>query len=417
MEPEPQPPQLPPTLSAPAFAAHWRTLDGAGRKRAAEQAAQALHRAWRTGYHVDDVPPALWSWDPDTLVPSPPPYEQGDAAGAGTASRLALAAGLWLWSEWPGFGAVQQRCFLRALATAAGLSDSDRRNLERRAWGRLRGEGLQRAADIRDEVRQFVLDSCRQSVGARGLWRPDPRWNAAEFRRAIEVSLRSPEVTAKRSAINTVVRATLSGFDVAIKRFGPPARHRRWTYRWRASRARRAWIAGEVFRRLGLVTPEPLGFLEVLRDGRTTESYLITAWVDAVHLRDEVTTRPEAASAGPREDFRRAWLGLLWRGVYHADTKLENVLALRDVQGVGRYAWIDLECVHLAGLLTPYRVVRNLVQINGALPDTTGGRARMDFLARLPGHWARLKHPWCRRFIARWTARRQHREVRGRCAS
>lgn len=286
---------------------------------------------------------------------------------------------------------------------------------------------LSPAAEAARVYRGILAEASREADRSRGrlrgLWRGGPAAGAADLERAIAAAEAAPGKILKSGPRIRVLRATLFGRDALVKRYDLSRLSDRAKYLFRPSRARRAWAAGRALARLGIPTPEPLGFLEVYAGPVAVRSYAITAFMpDARSARKWI--KPWFARQSPpfREAFRQELLETLLtlyrKGVYHADTKAANLL-LRAPEDPARRAffWIDLECVKFGVVPTRHQIVRNLVQLNGSLGSKVSEDDRMAFLRDMAAHYPWLMKPDVAPRIRAWTRRRLLKELRLWCGS
>jgi hypothetical protein len=140
----------------------------------------------------------------------------------------------------------------------------------------------------------------------------------------------------------------------------------------RGTRARRAWICGNGLEARGFATGRPLAWAGrwlVMQDAGPA----LDVWV-----RDEFA----GSSAEVRAELAASLGGLLAalhrRGVYHADLKANNV-----VWSPGRAPrLLAYGRVRFARQVSRRRRVKNLAQLNAALPDEVPGTLREAALAR-----------------------------------
>lgn len=257
----------------------------------------------------------------------------------------------------------------------------------------------------------------------RGCWLPDPARTPDALAQEIEAALRDGRVTViKDGRAIRVVRAVLFGVDSFLKIYRTDTPGRRWKYRFRASRAWRAWAAAHTLLRRGIPTPEPLGLLERREGGWPAESiYLCRPVGGALDARQWMergwaswTPDQRAAAAASLRAYLCAWFR---SGMYHADTKASNILVAGGEPPERHPALlaIDLECVDLKRGATRWRILRNLVQLNGSLAHVVDAAERRRFLEALADDFPWLASGWALRIIGAWTARRLGRERRGIC--
>lgn len=231
----------------------------------------------------------------------------------------------------------------------------------------------------------------------------------------------SPGRVLKQSRVNLSVRTCLLDREVVLKRFNLPRPYLRLKYRWRASRARRAWAAARTLADLGIGTPPPLGFIERSVRGWPAESYAITAYSpDAQPARRWIKARLHRQSAAFRAAFAHDLLSTLLtlyrHRIYHADTKTNNLLLVApDHPQERRFRWIDLECVQFGVRPTRRRVLRNLVQLNGSVGSKLPDADRLAFLDQLAAEFPWADAPRVAETIRRRTLHRLQREIQGVC--
>ena len=138
------------------------------------------------------------------------------------------------------------------------------------------------------------------------------------------------------------------------------------------SGARRAWLCGNGLQARGFSTGRPLAWVGrwlVMHDGGQTLDH----WVQSEFARASVAVRDELA----------ACLGSLLatlhrRGVYHADLKANNILWSPG----GSARLVDYGSVHFGARVSRRRRVKNLAQLNAALPDQVPNALREAAFAR-----------------------------------
>lgn len=210
----------------------------------------------------------------------------------------------------------------------------------------------------------------------------------------------------RREAGESALRAALGGVaDATPLKVGPSSRlvrHGAWILKEHASprRARAAWIAGHGLEARGFSTGRALAWAGrwiVMEDAGPT----LIDWVDEQFARAPDDVRRQMAFA--LADLLAA---LHRRGVYHADLKANNI------------AWtpgaaprlLDYGRVGFGRRVGRRRRVKNLAQLNAAIPDTVPCTIRELVLERylatsdFSGDAARL-----RRDVIALSLRRQHR--------
>ena len=253
-------------------------------------------------------------------------------------------------------------------------------------------------------------------------WSPGPLPATAELLEALRDAEERPARTLKwRSTINRVFRVDLLGEDVVIKTYDLLSAGQRLRYRWRTSRGRRAWAAGETFRQLGIATPQPLGWIEWPGPDGTPRSMYISRWFGEGAparrwIKAHLHRRDPAFRSALRGELLDALVTLYDHGIYHADTKTSNLLLAHPEDPARRaWAWIDLECVRFNVRPTRRRLLRNLVQLNGSIGSKLPDDDRLAFLQALAQRYPGLDDPGLPDRLRRWTRRRLQRELDGQC--
>jgi tRNA A-37 threonylcarbamoyl transferase component Bud32 len=139
-----------------------------------------------------------------------------------------------------------------------------------------------------------------------------------------------------------------------------------------AAAARRAWIGGNGLEARGIATCRPIawaGTFLVMEDGGAT----LSDWVDADFAKSSEKERAELADA-----LGDLLARLHARGVYHADLKANNVV-WRPGEAP---RLLDYGNVRFGSRVSRRRRVKNLAQLNAALPDAVPGALRDAALAR-----------------------------------
>jgi len=276
-----------------------------------------------------------------------------------------------------------------------------------------------RAASLyRASIQEEHPDGEGSHPALRCEWHPDAAVDARALLAAVERIEQEPETTTlKNNPIIRVMRANLFGHDTLIKRYSLPRRIDRIKYRFRASRARRAWAAARTLLGLGIPTPEPLGFLEVYEGSLATRSYIFTEFMaDAVSTyawcKANYHHRPPEWREQFRADLLASFLSLYDRGIYHADTKTPNVLMTHPDDPARRtFYWIDLECVNAGVTPSRHEIVRNLVQLNGSFRHWVPDEDRLAFLRDIARRYPWLDRPRIINKIRRWTVKRWRNEI------
>lgn len=198
-----------------------------------------------------------------------------------------------------------------------------------------------------------------------------------------------------------------AGERLVLKRFARTLRDR-----IRPDRARRAYAAAKTLEALGLPTLDVRGVA-----ARPEGNYFAYRFIpDAVTARDWIQPRMHRQSDGVREAAMDVLLTrlveLYHHGLYHADTKTENVLVVLDGMTARSSLWVDLEDLAPARL-TRRRLFRNLAQLNGSLCRRISRRDRLQFLERLAEYVPGAREPGLAERVEALTRVRLARELSG----
>ena len=135
----------------------------------------------------------------------------------------------------------------------------------------------------------------------------------------------------------------------------------------RPSRARRAFVNGEMIEALGFHPPRSVCFIEEWRAGFIQESALITEAIkDAPEVRcyiDTVTTGSVQLRRQFLQSLGRAVGAMHSRGVHHGDMRVGNILC-RFLHDEFVFYWLDNERTKRYATLPMSRRINNLVQLN-----------------------------------------------------
>ncbi len=404
-------------MIAPLAPLTWKSLKATWSARPARErrghlaaAASLLHALWSQHHDL-----AALNWDDVAFesienkirayAPTALPVRRREISQATLIHLLVRwqnEARLWL-------SPFEQAFFLQTLLLRDGVDPATRKLTQRQATEWTNNE-------IRARARSIYQTALKTPSAHKWIAAPDMTFH--EMSSAVEDALTSQaSVAVKKGERIHVIRANLMGQDVLIKRYILRGAVERLKYRWRASRARRAWAAAAAMRAMNVRTPEPLGFWERREGGVVADSLFITRFIEpSIPAYRFLKRHYRQYNADARERFRKelldAYLSIERAGLHHADTKLSNLLVRHpDNETQRELLWIDLECIAAGARPTRHRVVRNLVQMNGSMRRWISENDRMSFLRDL----ARV-HPWVisRRVISKiktWTRRRLLREL------
>ena len=136
----------------------------------------------------------------------------------------------------------------------------------------------------------------------------------------------------KDDIATTVVRTMWSGRDVVIKRYNYRGFVRTLANVVRGSRAKRAWRNGQLLKRIGVATPEPLAFLETKKIGLVRESFLITPYIEGTNFHHYIRNEnlPTEQRRRVIEKIKNTLDTLSLHKTSHGDTKPSNFLVAAD---------------------------------------------------------------------------------------
>lgn len=248
-------------------------------------------------------------------------------------------------------------------------------------------------------------------------WIPDANVKPEHLLALVNDAENAPgSTTIKEDRRTKVMRTRLLGYDVIIKQYRLTTFSERIKYLFRCSPARRFWAASRTMQAFCIPTPQPLGLIEIHCGGVPVQSRIISACLnESLTVRQWFETGAGALPADQKEMFADQLSTLLQSlyacGLYHRDTKCENILITHPYDPAQRTLhWIDLECVQCKAHPSRHDIIRNLVQLNGSICHVVSKEDRMIFLSRM----ARI-YPWVIREdavlrIQNWTYRRLEKE-------
>ena len=157
-----------------------------------------------------------------------------------------------------------------------------------------------------------------------------PAWDRPEMRawcEGLEVlaSTAHPDVVIYRGR-NLIFRATADGHEIAVKRFPVTSVGKRLVYRFRATKAVRAFDHGVRLLEIGVGTPSPFAAVEVRRDGWPVVSYFCSSFVPKF-LEARALRFPDAPDRARLLGLLGGFVGRLHElGVLHLDLTAGIVL-------------------------------------------------------------------------------------------
>lgn len=129
---------------------------------------------------------------------------------------------------------------------------------------------------------------------------------------------------------NLIFRELVAGEEVAVKRFPVTSPGKRFVYRWRASKAVRAFDHAVRLEALGVGTPRPLAAVEVRRGSSPVASYYCSAYLPEFREARELRF-PDAAGRACLLPLLGEFVGRLHElGILHRDLTAGNILLVSD---------------------------------------------------------------------------------------
>ena len=385
----------------------WTKLDWAQRK----SLATGLHKLWKSGVPLNKLSffeagqLALGAqYQPQNLYPSGKPISQDEIMH--TLADWRLETRSWM----PARSALR---FFTSFLSPEPVDHPTRYELAKLIQQRVDSRSRQRARTL---YKNYLFDGQSKMGAIRGFWLGDPTIEPATLLMEIQaIEQDGATEIIKNQDRNCVMRASLFGEDALIKRYDLKSTIEKLKYRFRVSRARRAWAASRTLNALEIRTPRPLGVLEVFEHGIPVRSYVINQFMDGTcNVNDWMVNHYLNLNPEDRTSFRKELLGSLLSlyeaGLYHKDTKSFNIL-VPDKPADHTFFWIDLECLQPGVELTPHRLVRNLVQLNGCLDLRIPEEDRCLFLKEVSAYYPWVTRPKTVQKIRQWTARRLNRNV------
>jgi len=191
------------------------------------------------------------------------------------------------------------------------------------------------------------------------------------FEHAGEAGFRRRDVDAEQ--VGTALESLRDVTPLKASRGGELYRTGSWVVKHFASEAgaRRAWLGGNGLEARGVATCTPLawaGHWLVMADGGAT----LSDWVDGEFTKSTEFERDELARA-----LGSLLARLHRRGIYHADLKTNNVVWRPGEEP----RLLDYGRVRFGARVSRRRRVKNLAQLNAALPDLVPARPRELALA------------------------------------
>ena len=205
--------------------------------------------------------------------------------------------------------------------------------------------------------------------------------------------LRQPRETLKRSAKSWTYR--LGDWVVKESRFQKGLGVLKRTFQRR--RYRRAWQAASFLAARGVLTPEPIAYLEYGALGVIWKNAMIVRYLDGFDRVEDYAARlikqeaNEEAVVGFLACLGEAVRALVATGAYHSDLAGKNILT-KDGRS---FYFVDLDAVRLGMRYTVERRMRNHVQLYDSFWGVVPEGPLIDFIAGMApsghdvGDWMR----------------------------
>lgn len=404
----------------------WNKLPEGIRLRTAYRMGQTLHALWHSGVALQKLPMELTYFTPSNGTMH---WQVSPSLCQNQHRMMSIEKLRRCLLDWHGqlghpLSPAEGELLLRGLLRSEGLDQDHIRAIAHE----LTAQRLTQARVLPQRLYRHALHlRLGENIGVyRGYWKSDTRISPALLATAVAQVERDGITPMLKSTTKTKLqRAQLLGHNAIIKRFDLPTLRHRCQALFRYSRGRRAWAAGKAMADLGIPTPTALGYLEIRGRWLPIRSYVFTEFKEnAFDLRAWLKKHHEELSPSLRtwaeSQVEEMLLKLYAARIYHSDTKLSNLLALpaspTNPHPWSELMWIDLESIRFNRHPTRYRIIRNIVQLNGSIRDRwMARRDRMQFLIRMSRHFPWLTSSRTIRHITRWTQRRWRRERDKRC--
>lgn len=396
----------------------WPSLPRKQRIRLVVAAADCLRALWAQGVDLQQLPLVYMAFagtgesERALFPPRITPAREQKLQTAGIVECLAS----WLADTRAVLAPRECVLFLRRFLGQAPLDRGDIHAIARHVDRRSNRLARDRALSL---YTQFLRAADHGHGDVHGVWNLNKDLHPRLLLKAAQAAETDP-ATRRIKAGSTIVvmRATLLGHDVLIKRYELKGWYDRLRYRTRPSKARRSWAAAQTLTALDIPTPPALGYVEV-REGKTPViSYALTEYVSgSIPVYRWLKQQARRMTAEQKDEVKsllpRMLLQLYDHGIYHADTKLPNLLVQHHASpSERRFYWIDLECVMPGAQPTRHRIVRNLVQMNGSVRHWVTEEDRMTVLRHFAQRYPWLLKPKVIEKMRAWTVERLVKEVR-----
>lgn len=237
--------------------------------------------------------------------------------------------------QWPVQHQSQLRPYLRDYFTVRQQSFTDR--LSKRLevlYTKCRTQ--HRRHYIKKQLRNCTMTGYRKTLWSEAAWRKG-MVEALQAERLESLMQTGQPLKTGNSA--TVILSELARQPVVIKRYNMK-NFWHWLRRClRPSRARKSWLNANLLEYAGILTPQPLGFVEQRWLGLRHEAYFVSRHVmgrSLLELSDDELLKPEL-----QQQLRKIFVSLRQNQLIHGDMKASNLL----VDAEGQVWLIDLDAM------------------------------------------------------------------------
>ena len=219
---------------------------------------------------------------------------------------------------------------------------------------------------------------------------------------------------------NTIKMFDVDGLQLVVKRFKRPNLVQRIAYTWfRPSKAKRAYLFAERFRRSDIATPHEVAYLECTKWGLFSDSYFVSVSCSLPSAKDLLADDARLEDASGRGRFqsrpfgpynREALLEAIGsfiatvhsRGILHGDLNISNILC-RETGATGAGPDRETDAWHFVLIDTNRAKFRQPTQ-SECVDDLKRVSHDRDILLSIVGYYAMARgwdEEWCRAAVLR----------------
>ncbi len=175
--------------------------------------------------------------------------------------------------------------------------------------------------------------------------------------------------------------------SVCIKEHKYPSALKGFSYFFRNSPARRAWIAAHGLIALNFRTPKPIALVEEKRAGILKKSFILMEGLSAClpcnkYVSERFSSPPDKITCLKKRRFvvclAKSFKQLHNFGIYHGDLKANNIM-VRESQDRWDFFYLDLDRVCFNNTLTRKKRITGLSQLNASIPNCITYADRLRF--------------------------------------